>query len=457
MLKIPHETGCHKKSISLCARYMSTLPLSTSKDCEKELNFDEPEIDLVLKAEEERLAGYNGIQVINSTGVRAVEFCRPDKGNYFTTSMLQNLINKIDDFEKNWVANAIFLGSQSLYFFSAGVHDTDFLSNNEGLELDKTIQICSSRIYDFPEHIIALYGGFITGTPFGMLLGCHYRLGTPSLLLCLNEPTRGQIPLGCLALGFARYSTVSPTILKYLAVSGATIHSTDLYELGILTHLTDHKPHRGMQYGDTIVTNDTKAIQPAHGEPEYLANMIDDLDINADFEDVRFHEAWDRFLTVPVSAPEPDPVEETNIQLIFDEVEAIFKEGISLEESVQLLKKKREEDPDNVWVNNAIKNLVKCSPFALKCWFQLVDESEAIATKYKSMVSKKEYRPGDSNNFYKQSHAKILALEVNISEVTNDESRFIVNASICSWMKLYVILGVASSPKGRKVGQFEYF
>ena len=42
-------------------------------------------------------------------------------------------------------------------------------------------------------------------------------------------------------------------VSRYLACSGAPIHSVELYEMGILTNLTDHKPHTGWQYGDTIV------------------------------------------------------------------------------------------------------------------------------------------------------------------------------------------------------------
>jgi enoyl-CoA hydratase/carnithine racemase len=414
------------KYVFTSSRTMSTQTLASPSDIDKkeEYHFDEVEINNMLQAEEDRLASYNGVQVINSTGVRAVEFCRPDTGNYLTTSVVQNLVKKIDDFEDNWVANAIFLGSQSLYFFSAGVHESDFLqTETEGRELDKSIQVCASRVLDFPNHLISLYGGFITGTPFGMLLGSHYRLGTPSLLLCLNEPCRGQLPLGGLALGFARHSTIAPVVLKYLAVSGATLHSNELYELGVLTHLTDHKPHRGMQYGDTILQHDTKATQPAHGEAAYLDDMIDDMDINVEM-DIHSHEAWDQFLTVPVAVPEADAVEDTNIKIIFNDMEAMFSQGVSFEESVNMLVAQREQSQSSgqqvaTWVDNALRHVVKCSPLALKCWFRLVDESQELADTYKGMLADPEtHSAADCENFYKRSHADMLAKEVQINEVS---------------------------------------
>ena len=402
------------------SRGMSTEAMTTTSEKEKDYqyHFDEVEINLILKSEDDRLASYNGVQVLNSPGVRAVELCRPDKGNYLTTSVVQNLTKKIEDFENNWVANAIFLGSQSLYFFSAGVHESDFLDEKtEGQELDKAIQVCASRVFDFPKHMISLYGGFITGTPFGMLLGSHYRLGTPSLLLCVNEPSRGQVPMGGLALGFARHSSIAPVVLKYLAVSGATLHSNELFELGVLTHLTDHKPHRGLQYGDTILRRDTKAVQPAHGEAEFLDDMIDDMDINVEM-DIHSHEAWDQFLTVPVAVPEADAIEDTNIKLIFEGMEPVFTQGVSFEESVHLLVEKRKQQPGQAWVENALRHVVKCNPLALKCWFRLVDESQRLAETHKSMLANTDsHSAADCENFYKRSHADILALEVSLNEV----------------------------------------
>lgn len=386
----------------------------------EDYHFDEVEMKSMLAAEEERLASYGGVQVISSTGVRAVEFCRPDKGNFFTASVINNLTKKIEDFESNWIANAIFLGSRSLFFFSKGVHESDFLDKDSGRELDRSIQLCASRIYDFPEHMISLYGGYISGTPFGMLLGCHYRLGTPSLLLCLEEFRRGQIPLGCLALQFARYSTIAPIVLKYLAVSGATLHSNELYELGVLTHLTDHKPHRGLQYGDTILKNDTQAVQPAQGEPEYLSDMIDDMDINADI-DIHSHEAWDQFLTVPVAVPEADPLEPTNIKLIFDEMAPCFEGVETLEDCLKLLVEKRKQyasdSEERAWVDKALANAVHCSPLALKCWFRLVDEAQDAAETFRSMSEEgSNHSAQDCSDFWKRKHADMLSLEVSINE-----------------------------------------
>jgi hypothetical protein len=197
--------------------------------------------------------------------------------------------------------------------------------------------------------------------------------------------------------------------------------------------------------------------------------MIDDMDINVDIDDIHSHECWSKFLTVPVAVPEADPVEETNIRVIFDEMEPIFREGVSLEETVRLLVEKRKQRPDLLWVENALNNIVKCSPLALKCWYRLVDESDKRADTYKTMSKEEaeakaeaevttetkfnekektekdskdetendeedeaehneqrekedEKGMGDNNEpspaeiFYKRSHADILALEVCISE-----------------------------------------
>lgn len=369
--------------------------------------------------EEEIQAAYRGVQVLSSAGVRAVELCYPHKGNYLTKSVIETLIKKIEDFEHNWIANAIFLGSRSLFYFSNGVHDSDFLHDAEGQSLDKAIQVCASRIHDFPNQLIALYGGFISGTPFGMLLGCHYRMGTPSLILSLTEFTRGQLPLGALALQFARYTTNSPVVLKYLALSGTTLNSVDLYELGVLSQLTGHKPHVGMQYGDTVLKNDTKAIQGAHGEPEYLHDMMDDIDINVEAEDVRKHEAWAHFLTVPVADMPEDPVDPCHIKLIFDQVETCFGAGVSVEESLRLLVERSGEK----WAQQALSHAVTCDPLALHCWFRLVDEAERRAQVYKDMALSDVNKSEELNAFFKRNHADMLAIEVRLNELLRQQQK----------------------------------
>ena len=81
----------------------------------------------------------------------------------------------------------------------------------------------------------------------------QYRLGTPSLNLAVLEPTRGQIPLGGLCHRFCLASAHGKVVARYLACSGAELHAVELYEMGILTNLTDHRPHTGWQYGDTML------------------------------------------------------------------------------------------------------------------------------------------------------------------------------------------------------------
>lgn len=146
--------------------------------------------------------------------------------------------------------------------------------------------------------------------------------------------------------------------------------------------------------------------------------MIDDMDINADM-DIHSHEAWDQFLTVPVQLPEADPVESTNIKLIFDDMESCFSDGVSLEDSVRMLIEKKKLNPESEWVENALQNIVKTNPLALKCWYRLVDKSQAVADTYKKMVAASDTHSAlECANYYKRNHADILALEVSLNNVS---------------------------------------
>jgi enoyl-CoA hydratase/carnithine racemase len=142
---------------------------------------EEFEKEKILLAE-----SYNGVQSLRSPGVRAVELNRPDLGNYLTVPVMDNLLKKMSDFRDNWVANAIFIGSQNIHFFSKGIHDDD-----AGMEVVNRVQSLAKNIYNFPEKsLLALYGGYITGTPFGMLLSSTVSPADifPTLFLTNSSP-----------------------------------------------------------------------------------------------------------------------------------------------------------------------------------------------------------------------------------------------------------------------------
>lgn len=191
------------------------------------------EVENIEALEKERVKSYDGVQTITSAAVRALEFCEPENGNYLNLKVLKNLSSKLRSLETNWTANAVFVGSRSIDFFSNGIHDDDVEA--EGDELFSKIQDVAAQVNDYADQkLLALYGGFITGTPFGMLMGSHvrnlfrnisnliptpqYRLGTPSLNLVISEPSRGQIPLGGLCFRFCLVNhgkVVSPNIFFF--------------------------------------------------------------------------------------------------------------------------------------------------------------------------------------------------------------------------------------------------
>lgn len=140
---------------------------SLTKNYLNHLIFDENKVNLN--------ESYNGLQVISISSVRSLEFNQPHKGNYLNEINLNTLQTRLDHLKGNWAANAIFIGSNSLYILSNGIHEDDIQLN--GINLFKQVQNIAETIQDFPEkNLLAMYDGYTTGTPFGMLLGSTVRL-----------------------------------------------------------------------------------------------------------------------------------------------------------------------------------------------------------------------------------------------------------------------------------------
>jgi hypothetical protein len=122
---------------------------------------------------------HNGLRVIKTAAVRGIEFNQPHEGNYLTQPLLTHLHKKLGLLQGNWTANAIFLASKSIDLFSVGIHDEDSHSD-EGLALYQKIQDIAEMIEYYPEkNLLALYGGYVTGTPFGLFLSSPVSLLSP--------------------------------------------------------------------------------------------------------------------------------------------------------------------------------------------------------------------------------------------------------------------------------------
>jgi hypothetical protein len=132
-------------------------------------------------SEEQIKSLHSGLRVIKTAAVRGIEFNQPSQGNYLSEELLAHLHKKLGLLQGNWTANAIFLTSKSIDLFSMGVHDED--SQKDGLPLFQKIQDIAEMIEYYPEkNLLALYGGYITGTPFGMFLSSTVRPPFLSLL-----------------------------------------------------------------------------------------------------------------------------------------------------------------------------------------------------------------------------------------------------------------------------------
>jgi hypothetical protein len=109
-------------------------------------------------------------QVLTFPGIRAVEFAKPESGNYINTALMNGINNQIELYRGNVAANVVFLASKSLYFFSNGIHEEEV--SKEGSQLFQSVQNLSKNLSEF-HNSASVCAGSITGTPMGLLLSCE--------------------------------------------------------------------------------------------------------------------------------------------------------------------------------------------------------------------------------------------------------------------------------------------
>ena len=128
------------------SRQLST-DLQPIKDYLINLEFEESEKDRILS--------YNGLQVIRIASTRSLEFNTPEEGNYLIKNNLYELKKRLNLLKGNWTANAIFIGSKSLYVLSNGIHNDDI--ETDGIEIIKQVQEISEIIEYYPEQNLRDY------------------------------------------------------------------------------------------------------------------------------------------------------------------------------------------------------------------------------------------------------------------------------------------------------------
>jgi len=126
-------------------------------------------------------------------GLRVIELNKPEEGNYLTLAKVKSIHNRLETYQTNDAVSAVMFFATS-DVFSLGLDPNEYKTNLP--ELLVSIHSLSRAIQKSVKPVLTCYNGQISGTAFAVFHGAKYKLGTASARLCLDDLSRGQLPLG---------------------------------------------------------------------------------------------------------------------------------------------------------------------------------------------------------------------------------------------------------------------
>jgi enoyl-CoA hydratase/carnithine racemase len=137
-------------------------------------------------------------------GSRVIELNRPGYGNPLTRSSVGALKNNLELLEDNNIVEIVFVGScnELTDVFSIGLCPQTLKLNRRGLLSD--VSSLAQHMDGYKKKLGSIVSGKMPGTVLGLLLNAKYRLGTPSLVVTVDELSDGYVPAGGLAYNCSR-------------------------------------------------------------------------------------------------------------------------------------------------------------------------------------------------------------------------------------------------------------
>jgi enoyl-CoA hydratase/carnithine racemase len=152
--------------------------------------------------------------------------------------MLQALKKQLLQWKENAKIKAVLITSSSEKAFCAGGDiKSMYAHKDEPIEQKKLFfeleYSINALIYHYPKPYIALLNGIVMGGGAGISIHGSHRVGTPNIQFAMPETKIGFFPDVGMSYYFSRFPNEIGT---YLGLTGYTIDTTDMMQLGLLTH-----------------------------------------------------------------------------------------------------------------------------------------------------------------------------------------------------------------------------
>ena len=192
------------------------------------------------------MKNYETLDTSRDKKVLTIQFTRPEKMNTFSGQMLKDIMEVLDDAEKDDEVRAvIFTGSGKAFCAGADLssgEDTFDMSDRQ--KKDQNVQrdtggVLTLRLFDFKKPLIAAINGAAVGVGVTMTLPMDIRICSDRAKFGFVFAKRGIVPEACSSWFLPKIVGISNALQWCL--SGKIFQPTEALEKGLITEITSEE------------------------------------------------------------------------------------------------------------------------------------------------------------------------------------------------------------------------
>lgn len=192
------------------------------------------------------MKNYETLDATKDKKVLTIQFTRPEKMNTFSGQMLRDILEVLDDAEKDDEVRAvIFTGSGKAFCAGADLssgEDTFDMSDRQ--KKDQNVQrdtggVLTLRLFDFKKPLIAAINGAAVGVGVTMTLPMDVRICSDRAKFGFVFAKRGIVPEACSSWFLPKIVGISNALQWCL--SGKIFQPTEALEKGLITEITSEE------------------------------------------------------------------------------------------------------------------------------------------------------------------------------------------------------------------------
>ena len=192
------------------------------------------------------MKNYETLDTTRDKKVLTIQFTRPEKMNTFSGQMLRDILEVLDDAEKDDEVRAvIFTGSGKAFCAGADLssgEDTFDMSDRQ--KKDQNVQrdtggVLTLRLFDFKKPLIAAINGAAVGVGITMTLPMDIRICSDRAKFGFVFAKRGIVPEACSSWFLPKIVGISNALQWCL--SGKIFQPTEALEKGLITEITSEE------------------------------------------------------------------------------------------------------------------------------------------------------------------------------------------------------------------------